>query len=147
MMSREAVELYAKGLESIGHDHLYLARTCFEQALELEKSPEVCSYLAFCRAKTRGSFSEAIALAREAIDSSPENVAMYLNLGRIYLLAGDKESALAVFRRGMQCVDNQEILKELEIHGNRKPTLFPALKRSHPLNKYLGLILSRLGLR
>lgn len=147
MLSREAEELFAKGLESIGHDHLYLARTCLEQALELEKSPEVCSYLALCRAKTRGQFSEAIALAKEAVDDAPGNSALYLNLGRIYLLAGDKESALDILRKGMQFDDNQEILKELEIHGNRKPPVFPALKRNHPLNKYLGMLLSRLGLR
>lgn len=147
MLSREAEELFAKGLESIGHDHLYLARTCLEQAMEMEKSPEVCSYLALCRAKTRGQFSEAIALAKEAVDSAPGNSALYLNMGRIYLLAGDKKSALDILRKGMQCDGNQEILKELEIHGNRKPPVFPALGRNHSVNKYLGKLLSRLGLR
>lgn len=147
MRSREAEELFAKGLEAIGHDHLYLARTCLEQAMELEKSPEVCSYLALCRAKTRGPFSEAIALAKEAIECAPGNSSFYLNLGKIYLLSGDKESALNILRKGMQFDNNPEILNELEAHGNRKPSVFPTLKRNHPLNKYLGILLSRLGLR
>ena len=147
MSKSEADILFAKGLEAIKHDHLYLARTCLEQALELERRPEICSYLALCRAKTRGQFSDSIALAREAVAATPDNSVFYMNLGRIYLLAGDKNNALATYRKGMQFEKNREILQELELHGNRKPPLFPALERSHPLNKLVGIILSRLGFR
>lgn len=39
------------------------------------------------------------------------------------------------------------IIRELEKHGIRKPPIFKKLARSHPLNKYLGLLLVRFGLR
>ena len=147
MSKSEADVLFAKGLEAIEHDHLYLARTCLEQALELERRPEICSYLALCRAKTRGQFSDSIVLAQEAITATPDNAVFYLNLGRIHLLAGDKSNALDTFRSGIRFEKDNEILHELEMHGNRRPPVFPALERSHPLNRLIGIILSRLGLR
>jgi tetratricopeptide (TPR) repeat protein len=147
MVTREAEELFVKGLEAIEHNHPYLARTCLEQALALERSPEICSYLALCRAQTGGRLSEAIALAEEAVAGAPTNSWFYLNLGKVYLLAGDKKKALDFLRKGLQFERNPAILQELEAHGTRKPPPFPGLKRDHPLNRFAGMLLSRLGLR
>lgn len=142
-----AAELFAKGLESLRHDHIYLARTCFEQAAAMGRSPEVCSYLALCQAKTRGKFGDAIALAREAIASEPANPVHYLNLGQIYLLAGMRQEAVAIFREGLRRQHNEQIVGELNRLGTRKPPVFRRLTRNHPLNKYTGILLARLGLR
>jgi thioredoxin-like negative regulator of GroEL len=147
MKSKEAEELFSKGLQALEHDHLYLARTCFEQALELEKTPRICSFLALCRAKTQAEFGDAVRMAEDAVASSPEDPDLYLNLSKIYLLAGDKTSALAALRNGISHDKNGLIQARLEMHGTRKSPLFPSLKRNHPLNKYLGLLLSRLKLR
>ena len=147
MVTREAEELFVKGLEAIEQNHLYLARTCLEQALALERSPGICSYLALCRAQTGGQFNEAIALAEEAVAGTPTNSWFYLNLGKVYLLAGDKKKSLDFLRKGLQFDRNPAILQELEAHGTRKPPLFAGLKRDHPLNRFGGMLLSRLGLR
>lgn len=147
MRSKESDDLLAKGLEALERDHLYLARTCFEQALDLDRNPEVFSYLALCQAKTRGNFSDAIKMAEEAVATSPDDPLMYLNLAKIYILAGKKELAMKMLRDGVQHDTENQNRRELERQGNRKPPVFPALSRSHPLNKYLGILLSKLRLR
>ncbi|BDV41703.1 hypothetical protein GURASL_06260 [Geotalea uraniireducens] len=142
-----AAEWFAKGLESLRHDHIYLARTCFEHAAAVNRSPEICSYLALCQAKTRGKFGDAIALAREAIANEPANPVHYLNLGQIYLLAGMRQEAVDIFREGLRRQHNDAIVGELNRLGTRKPPVFRRLHRNHPLNKYMGIFLARLGLR
>lgn len=147
MSTTDAPDLVSKGLEALDRDLVYLAQSCFEQAVEQDRSPAACSFLAFCLATTRKEYARAIALAEEAITREPANTTYYLNLGRIYLMAGKKKLALQVLRTGIQQGDNPNILAELELHGTRKPPLFPSLPRTHPVNRFLGLILSRLGFK
>ncbi len=147
MPNEEAQQLVAKGLEAIDNDHEYLALTCFQQAIRLEWTPLACSSLAFCMAKVKRNYSEAILLARKALDLEPENPAHYRNLGRIFLLAGDNEQGIQMLRHGLQYGEKVSIIQELERLGIRKPPIFRKLPRSHPLNKFLGLFLSWLGLR
>jgi len=147
MYNEEAEQLVAKGQEALINDHDYLALTCFEQAIRIEWTPLTCSSLAYCIAKVRGNHREAILLARKALDLEPENAIHYCNLGRILLLAGDNEQGIQMFRKGMKYGEQISIIRELEKHGIRKPPIFKKLARNHPLNKYLGLLLVRLGLR
>ena len=147
MTHTDRADYFGKGIEALRHNHLFLARTCFEQAAVEGKDPASCSYLAWCRAKTRGEYTEAVALAREALESERENPVHYLNLGRIHLLAGDKERAIEVFRQGIPFDTWGEIARELDQLGSRKPPVIPSLKRSHPINRFLGRILTRIGLR
>jgi tetratricopeptide (TPR) repeat protein len=147
-MSNEEVEkLIAKGQEALMNEHEYLAMTCFEQAIRLEWTPLACSNLAYCLAKVKRNYLEAIILARKALDQEPENAVHYRNLGRILLLSGETRNGIQVLRQGMQFGEQFSIVLELEKLGIRKPPIFNKLTRTHPLNKCLGLILSRLGLR
>jgi len=69
----------------------------------------------------------------------------YLNLGRAYLTAGKKKEALDAFRMGLAMdVKNKELLWEVKKLGVRKTLPVPFLKRSNPLNKYIGMILHKL---
>jgi tetratricopeptide (TPR) repeat protein len=147
-MAHEEVEkLIAKGQEALLNEHEYLAMTCFEQAIRLEWTPLACSNLAYCLAKVKGNYREAVILARKALDQEPENASHYRNLGRILLLSGDTMQGIQVLRQGMQFGEQFSIIQELEKLGIRKPPIFKKLDRSHPLNKFLGLLLSWLGLR
>jgi tetratricopeptide (TPR) repeat protein len=147
MPNSQAAEIYEKGLQALSNGHEYLALVCFEQATNLEKAPLYCSYLAFCMAKARGQYREAIALCGEALEKDPVNPVQYVNLGRIYVLAGQREKALETLRQGLQYQQNDEILRELEILGMRSRPVFPYLRRENPLNKYCGLLLKKLGYR
>lgn len=119
----------------------------FEKAMQLDNNPTNRSYLAFCIARERGQFKKAISLCEEALKEEPENPVHYLNLGRVYILTGQKTEAMRILREGLTYEENREIVDELVGLGMRKPPVIPLLNRRNPLNKYLGIVLNRLGLR
>ncbi len=54
---------------------------------------------------------------------------------------------MQVLRSGLEHGMHEELLREMQSIVIRKLPVFKFLPRSHFLNKYAGLILSRLGLR
>ena len=147
MATAAAVDPLEKGLSALEHGHTYLAMSCLEEAMASGKTPLLCSHLAYCMAVNNKGLDSAIALAREALDAEPGNIHFRLNLGRILLLAGQKEEAIRVLRQGLYYGCSPELLAQLDQFGTRKAPLFPALPRGHFANKYSGLLLTRLGLR
>lgn len=147
MEASHAEEWFERGVDALGQGHVYLARTCFEHAARVRQYPAACSFLALCQAKTRGKFSDAIALAREAIAREPHNPLLYQNLGHIYHLAGMRMEAVEILREGVRRGAGEDAVAELNRIGTRKPPLFRRLHRNHPFNKYMGKILARLMLR
>ena len=143
----QAEENFTKGVQALSNGHLYLALDCFEQAIQLERSPLCCSYLAFCLAQARGQFAEAVSLCEESLDKDPGNSVHYLNLGRVYTMAGQREKAINVFRQGLQFENADDIVRELVTLGTRKPPVIQSLNREHPLNKICGIMMKKLGYR
>jgi len=143
----EAEEFFTKGLNELAAGHGLSALVHFEKAIQLKEAPVYVSYLALCIAKERGQIRKAISLCEDTIKREPENPIHYLNLGKIYLHAGDKETAIHAFRAGLKYKINQQIIDELNKLQTRKPPVIPFLERNNPINKYLGIILTRLGLR
>ncbi len=147
MQDPEANKLFIKGLTDLNKGQILSALTCFEKADKIEKDSLNTSYLALCIAQQRGLVKNAISLCEIAIQKEPENSTLYLNLGKIYLLGSRKEDAIKTFREGLKYETNQQIIDELTTLGTRKQPVFPSLPRSHPLNKYLGVILHKLRIR
>jgi len=143
----EAEKLFTKGVEAIKNGNLVSALVFFEKATQLDNNPTNRSYLAFCIARERGQFKKAISICEEALKEEPENPVHYLNLGRVYILNGQTTEAMRILREGLTHKEDREIIDELVELGMRKPPIFPSLKRQNPLNRYLGLILTKLGLR
>jgi len=125
-------------LRALGH---------FERAMAENPTSLCASYYAYCMAKERGHVKKGIELCREALEKEADNPVHYLNLARIHLLGQNKGEALTALREGMQRAPDPEIAELLEVIGVRKPPVVPSLHRDHPINHYLGLFLSRLGLR
>lgn len=147
MVLNEAEDTFEKGLTALSHGHTHLALTCFERSAALERTPALCSHLAFCLAEVRKDYARAIMLANEAVFKEPGNQFHYLILGRVYVMAGEKQEAIAVFGHGLRYGRNKEINRELDGLGTRRIPVIPSLGRRHPLNKYLGKIFTRLGMR
>jgi tetratricopeptide (TPR) repeat protein len=147
MANSQADELFAKGLNALSNRHYYLALVCFEQSIQEESTPLCSSYLAFCLAKARGQFAEAIRLCEQTLGNDPENTTHYLNLGRILMLAGQREKALITFRQGLKYGVSDEIVQELNDAGTRKLPPFPSLERRHILNRMCGILLKKIGQR
>ncbi len=147
MVNPEARELFDKGKEALDEGNILSALTYLEKASKIEDDPSIDSSLAFCIAKERGHFQRAISLCAGAIEADPQSSSHYLNLGRIYLLEKKKKEAIDIFREGLHYEENREIINELCRLGTRRPSVIPFLKRNNVVNKYLGIILSRLRLR
>ena len=146
MRGGEITDFVAKGIAAHDAGNLIVALSHFEKAIQTCPTPVVQSYLAVCIAAERGQVGHGIALCNEAIAAAPGDPVHYLNLARILLKAGRKPEALAALRRGRAAGELPAIQALLDKQGNRRPPLFTALPRSHPLNRYLGLLLVRLRL-
>jgi len=142
-----AAGLFQRGIALLRENNPLGALACFEKAYSMEKTPAIMSCLGLCIATERGGISEAIKLCGEAIETEPGNPLHYLNLGKVYLKAGRKTDCLDVLRKGLSSGDDPEIFALLESIGMRKPAIFSFVPRGHFLNRYAGLIMSRLRLR
>jgi len=126
---------------------------------EYPADPFLLSYCGLLLCLADGDYAGGINLCREAVgrlrDSMPFGVdtylpVLYLNLGRAYLSAGDKQEALTTFRRGLS-VDpkNRDLADEVRRLGIRKEPPLGFLGRENVLNKYIGLLFrkrSRVGI-
>jgi tetratricopeptide (TPR) repeat protein len=140
-------ELLSMGTEALIWGNTRTALEQFRKLVAIERLPIYCSNLAFCLAKEKREFRQAISLCNEAIRKEPKNSTHFLNLGRVYILAGQKKDAIRFLRRGLRYERNREIVAGLEMLGARKPPPIPFLKRENPMNRYLGIILGKMGMR
>ena len=146
-LDEEAEKEFERACLDLEREHSLAALSHLEKALRLHDNPVWYSYMGYCVAKERGQFRKGVDLCLISIGKEPGNPDHYLNLGRVHLVSGNKEEALRIFREGMGKGGNDELLRKLAILGMRKPPVFLSLPRGNPLNKYLGLLLRRLGLR
>jgi Flp pilus assembly protein TadD len=148
MSSTEPEQLFANGVKAADKGNWVAALACFEKVVKSGGNPAGSSYLAVCIARERGQFNKADMLCKEALDIEPENPVHYLNLGRIFLLQGRKKEAIQAFREGLRRGGvEQRIIEELNRLGTRKGPVISFLKRDNPINKYLGILLTKLRLR
>ncbi len=138
---------FEEGVRALNAKRTGEALQWFEKAAAEERTPLVRAYLAYCRARVQGNYREAIALCMEAMKEEPKNSDIYLNLGRVYLLAGQRKPAIRAFDLGLRYQKNPQIVNELALLGRRKAPPLPFLSRSNPINKYLGKLLKKLGMR
>jgi tetratricopeptide (TPR) repeat protein len=146
-MSNELPKLIEKGIGAAEQGNTLVALVHLEAAAKIQKIPTVLSYLAYCMAHERKQLPKAVSLCRSAMQAEPHNSIHYLNLGRVYLLAGQKPSAIETFRRGLKAGKNPQIIGELKKLGIRRSPVLKNLPRDNPLNKFLGLVFYRLGFR
>ena len=132
--TREAINLAKKGdykeaLKAFDTDKSYA-----EDGLAL-------SYYALSLAAVKKDYNTAIKACVAAAKIDHFNVHIYLNAGKVYLLAGKKEQAIKTLQKGLR-IDptNQHILKQLKTLGSRQKPFFPFLSRGSVLNVVAGKI-------
>ncbi len=143
----EYTDLLHKGISAAEKGFIPSAQAYLDQAAQINNSPAVLSYQAYCLAKGQGRIQAAVQLCRDALDRDPHNSLHYLIMGRILLLSGHREKAIRTFRQGLRTSPNPKIIVELKKLGLRKPAIFQNLDRGHLLNRSLGKLFSKLGLR
>lgn len=143
----EAEKFYVRGVEELEAGNGPVALSFFEKAAALDVSPKITSFLGLCLAHERGQVQKGQTLCGDAITKEPTNPIHYLNLGKIYLLVSNRTEAIRVFRDGLRATHDERLVTALNDLGTRKPPVLPFLLRDHFLNKYLGKLLNKLGLR
>ena len=138
---------FARGTAELSEGNALAALAHFEKAVQVDPQPRYLSYLGYCIALQRGQVQKGIGLCRQSIEEEPGIADHYLNLGRILILAGNKVEALDVLRKGITVAPHPEIASLLETIGTRKPPVIGFLGRDNVLNKHLGILLARLGMR
>lgn len=111
------------------------------------RTPTALSAYALCLAEVKGTYKTATNICHDAIKKDPKNPEHYYRQGRILLLSGRKKDAIWVLRMGLRHGKHKGIIDCLGGLGIRRPPPIQFLDRSNPLNKYLGLLLTRLNLR
>jgi tetratricopeptide (TPR) repeat protein len=115
-------------------------------------NPIIASYRGLLEAAVNKNYSEGIGLCKYAIRALKESTPLadsfflprlYLNLGKACLAANQKKQAYDSFIKGLRLDSkNPDFLAELEKLGRRKGPPVRFLKRSNPVNKYLGKLRS-----
>lgn len=149
-MEEEPQKLFEKGVAMLKRGYPGDAVDCLEKALEKGFKSSACySWLGLAYARSgRKIISKAEELCMKAIKMDFVWSQYYLNLAEVYVIWGKKEKAIKTLEEGLKIDrDNTEILNELERLGVRRRSLLPFLPRSNPINKYLGKILYKVGLR
>jgi tetratricopeptide (TPR) repeat protein len=96
--------------------------------------------IGFC--KTAINIIEEESREAESLRHKGSHAVLYLHLGRTYLAGGIKKSAVKAFKRGLEAdPEDPYLLSEVRRAGIRRKRIFHFLKRSNPINKYIGMLL------
>ena len=70
----------------------------------------------------------------------------YLNLGRAYLKGSKRREAVNAFNKGLKNdPENHDLLWEIKKLGTRRKPVVKFLKRSNPINKYIGILIAKVS--
>jgi len=109
-----------------------------------EIPPALLSYYGLCLAYHH-DIKTGLEHCHEALKREFYHPDLYLNLGRVYLKANQKASAVQIFYKGLTLDDDHKgILSELNRLGIRMTPIIRFLPRGHFLNRVLGQIRYRM---
>lgn len=118
----------------------------FDQDLCFTQNPIAMSYYALCLAYVEGNYERAISLSLMAAEKEFYNPDIYLNLGRIFMLNGQKAVAIKAFKKGLRLDDaHQGLLNEVTRLGIRRRPVISFLPRENPVNRFLGRMTGRIS--
>lgn len=155
-MSSESADNQSTSIseEELNLINLMLADKDYANALAaIERTPVAArttlllSAYALCLAEVKGNFKASVNVCHDAIKKEPKNPEHYFRQGRILLLAGRRKDAIWILRMGLRHGKHRGIIDSLGALGIRRAPPLNFLSRSNPLNKYLGMLLTKLNLR
>ncbi|CAG0953934.1 hypothetical protein ANRL2_00317 [Anaerolineae bacterium] len=141
----EAREQFVAGKRFLREENVDKALRHFEKAWKEDKeNAEYMSYYGLCKALRGGEIGLGLELCTRAIKKEFFKAEFYLNLGRVYMAAGNKKGAIKVFKKGLRYDQgNEELYKALTSLGFRTRPVIPLLDRANPVNKFLGILFRR----
>ncbi|MBN1550662.1 tetratricopeptide repeat protein [bacterium] len=150
----EQRQAFQKGMTYFKRQQYDKALSCFRKAVACENITELrdtdplyLSYYGIALATARSKFDVAKKLCNIAVSRGKEHPEVFLNLGKVYEVSGNKTMAINTYRAGYREHNtNADLYGALQRLNPRGKSLIPFLDRDHFLNKYSGLLLRR-GLR
>lgn len=144
-MSESAREQFLAGKRFLREDNIDKALRAFEKAYKEDKeNAEYISYFGMCKAVRAGEIGLGLELCTRAIKKEFFKAEFYMNLGKVYLAAGNKKGAIKVFLKGLKFDPQHEDMNRFLIElGFRNKPVIQALDRANPVNKFLGILFRR----
>ncbi len=142
----EVERVIESGMELARNGQYEEALGVFERDLCFTQNPTATSYYAVSLARVEGNYDKAISLCLMAAEKEFYNPEIYLNLGRVFLMNGQKSVAVRAFRKGLKYDNsNMRLLDEIKRLGVRRRPVLAFLPRQHVVNKYLGKLAGRMA--
>lgn len=142
-------KLFERGMALLKRGYPGDAMEYFEKLLSLGHKGSACySWLGIAMARSKWDMEMAEELCRIAVKRDFYVPQFYVNLAEVYLLKGNKAKAIETLRAGLKVDSDSEVIwRELDKFGARNRPAIPFLSRNNPVNRYLGLLLSKIGAR
>ncbi|MCP4716806.1 MAG: tetratricopeptide repeat protein [Deltaproteobacteria bacterium] len=139
-------EFFKEGLVLMDVNNLREAMVAFKHALEMRPAvPRYMSYYGLCWALNARKAREPVMLCEQAVKKEIFRPELFCNLGKVYMLRGNRQKALAAFRKGLELdSDYRPIIGQIQKMGVRRSPVIPFLKRNNPLNKFLGIVINQI---
>jgi Flp pilus assembly protein TadD len=116
-----------------------LRKAARKKQREMELPSLYYSYLGYGAAFLDGERRDGLRLCKHAVQIAPQEPDNYLNLARVYLLAGDRRHAVAAVQRGLILEPRHGGLLALRRKlGYRRKPVFSFLSRDSWINRWLG---------
>lgn len=139
-------EVVEKGISLAREGRFFEALKVFDDDLCFTQHPTAMSYYAVSLANVEGNYDKAISLCLMAAEKEFYNPDIYHNLGRIFLLNGQKSVALKAFKKGLKYDDGHNALrKEIRELGVRRRPVVSFLPRQNFVNRFLGILVNRVA--
>jgi curved DNA-binding protein CbpA len=97
------------------------AAASYRRASRGKPTPRILERVAHCLLSGKGDLKEAADFAKRARDASPEDAAIRVTLGRIFLEAGMRKSAIAEFERAQQLAPKDDTIRDWLRRIRREP--------------------------
>lgn len=140
MAEDEAMKEFKEGLKLLNNQYSSKALPHLARALELDnRNPFYLSYMGLALAAAQQKWAEAEEHCYNALRMKRNQPELYLNLAKVYRLAGRKADAVETLMAGLPLTrQDARLTKELRKLGFRRPPILPFLDRNHFLNRELG---------
>ena len=153
MSERLSENSFRKGLEAVSKREFLEAMAYFEASMQLVRREggtqppmKYLSYYGLCLAMSGTRLRQALELCQGAVEAEFYNPDLYLNLGRVYLRAGDRGRAFETLLRGLQLNPRHSgLIRQIRHLGVRRRPVVGFLSRNHPVNRILGRVWPRVG--
>ncbi|MBI5496792.1 MAG: hypothetical protein HY904_17395 [Deltaproteobacteria bacterium] len=108
----------------------------------------VAAHYAVLLVQERGQARRALEIVATASRTSPGDADVQWCAARVLLATGERGACVDHLRAAVaRFPSHRQLGAMLDTVGLRRPPAFPRLPRSHPVNKFLGLLTWRLGFR